>query len=703
MTRGLTEQATASTLLEVDDLTITFAGNAGRPVTAVRNVSLAILEREVVGLVGESGSGKSSLALGIANLLARNASLEGTVTFEGTEVRNMPRARLRHLWGREIGTVFQDPTAALNPVLTIGAHIDETLKAHTDFSRDQRERRIVELLEMVGMPHPKRRMKSYMHELSGGMRQRAVIATAIACGPKLLIADEPTTALDVTIQEQILNLLLRLRDELRMAVLFVSHDLGVINYVADRVHVMYGGRIVEQGRTRDVLTEPIHHYTAALIGAVPAIAGNRTARLVAIPGSPPDPRETTDLCPFVPRCPAASEICSTTPAPRVGQQTNHTAFCHHPNLLNRPSPRDDEESGDPGRVGFGRGGGGAETEAIVTLENLSVVYGGGGSVFRADRTVVRAVDDVSLEFYAGQTLGLVGESGCGKSTLGRAILRIVPAQSGVIRFRGLDIGRLSRRALRRQRSAMQMVFQNPYASLDPRMSVGDALAEPLSIHHRGSRRQQRERARELLSQVHLPPEAASRYPHELSGGQQQRVAIARALAPDPAFLICDEPTSSLDVSIQAQITNLLLELQERLGLSYLFISHNLAVVRQLAQRIAIMYLGQVVEIGDAATVIESPMHPYTKLLLSSVTAEVSESPKQYTSTSSSKGEAIQIPGALAGCPFQARCPYVQDRCLAERPLLVERGGRRVACHFAERIARGELSPRTSDTALRVPA
>jgi peptide/nickel transport system ATP-binding protein len=672
-------------LLAVDDLAVSFPSGEGR-VHALNGISLRIDAGEIVGVVGESGSGKSTAALAVAGLLPTGPSQSGTISFDGRRLDLMRPRVLRRLQGSEIGVIFQDPGAALNPLMTVGAQIEESLRAHSPLPRRGRRSRVLELLDLVGMPDPARNADAHSFELSGGMRQRAMIAAAIACSPRLLIADEPTTALDVTIQAQILELLADLRRTFGMAIMFVSHDLGVINEIADRVYVMYAGRVAEEGRRSEVLTDPAHPYTAALIRAVPKMEGERLVRLGAISGRPPDLRMLLDECPFAPRCPLAIEDCTLAVPPLRPLGGERAAACIRIEEQRaagaRPfAPQARDTRSAPMQA----------DEVLVDVQGLSVQFSTGRGLRKA--SPVHAVDDVALTVHAGETVGLVGESGCGKSTLGRAILRIIEPSKGSIVFAGDDVTNAPFRSLRAFRTQMQMVFQDPYSSLDPRMQVGSALLEPQVIHKSVPRGFRDARVAELLSLVHLPANLATRYPHELSGGQRQRVAIARALATEPRFLICDEPTSALDVSVQAQITNLFVELQDRLGLSYLFISHNLAIVRHLARRIAVMYLGRIVELGDSEDVTRHPKHPYTKALLASVVS-ISERTGQTTSVTA-RGELPSAASPPSGCHFHTRCPFAQARCTTESPPLQPASTGRVACHFWREIQAGEMPAATA--------
>jgi len=551
-------------ILSVSDLTVSFRSD-GRWREVVHGVSFDVGPRETVALVGESGSGKSVSALSILRLLPRDASrIGGRVRFAGRELLAAPEAEMRRVRGDAIAMIFQEPMTSLNPVLTIGFQIAEALIRHRGLSRSAAEAEALRLLDKVRIPAARSRLHEYPHRFSGGMRQRVMIAMALACRPKLLIADEPTTALDVTIQAQILDLIKSLQDEEGMSVLFITHDMGVVAEIADRTVVMYRGRAVEAGPTARIFEAPAEPYTRSLLAAVPRL-GTMAGR--ARPMRFPVVDRTTGLAAPTPETPDTVQAAER-PVLEVRDLTT----------------RFDIRSGLLGRV-TGR---------------------------------VHAVEGVSFSLAAGETLALVGESGCGKSTTGRAILRLVEPLSGSVLLDGEDIIGLDPKALRARRQRMQMIFQDPFASLDPRMSVGAAVAEPLLINRLAAPREARRRAEDLLARVGLGPETAGRFPHEFSGGQRQRICIARALALNPRLIVADEAVSALDVSVKAQVVNLMLDLQAELGLAYLFISHDMAVVERVSHRVAVMYLGEIVEIGPRAAVFGDPQHPYTRKLLAAV-------------------------------------------------------------------------------------
>ena len=551
-------------ILSVADLTVSFRSD-GRWREVVHGVSFDIGPRETVALVGESGSGKSVSALSVLRLLPRDASrIGGSVRFQGRELLTASEGEMRTVRGDSIAMIFQEPMTSLNPVLTVGFQIAEALIRHRGLSRAAAEAEVLRLLDKVRIPAARSRLHDYPHRFSGGMRQRVMIAMALACRPKLLIADEPTTALDVTIQAQILDLIKSLQDDEGMSVLFITHDMGVVAEIADRTVVMYRGRGVETGPTARIFADPAEPYTRALLASVP--------RLGAMAG-----RTRPMRFPVIDQTTGVAEPTPETP--------DTVKAAERPVLEVRDlTTRFDIRSGLLGRV-TGR---------------------------------VHAVERVSFSLAAGETLALVGESGCGKSTTGRSILRLVEPLSGSVLLDGEDIAALDAKTLRNRRQRMQMIFQDPFASLDPRLSVGAAVAEPLLINRLATPREAKARAEDLLSRVGLAPETAGRFPHEFSGGQRQRICIARALALRPRLIVADEAVSALDVSVKAQVVNLMLDLQAEMGLAYLFISHDMAVVERVSHRVAVMYLGEIVEIGPREAVFGNPQHPYTKKLLAAV-------------------------------------------------------------------------------------
>lgn len=601
-----------SPLLEVTDLAVTFP-TGGEPVTAVRGISYRIEPGEVVAMVGESGSGKSVSAMAAIGLLPEYAQVRGSVRLHGTELLGLGDDAMSRFRGKTVGMVFQDPMSALTPVYTVGDQIAEAIEIHQPrVGRKAARRRAVELLELVGIAQPERRARAFPHELSGGERQRVVIAIAIANDPDLLICDEPTTALDVTVQAQILEVLKTARDITGAGVLIITHDLGVVAEFADRALVMYAGRVVESASVHDLYRDRRMPYTVGLLGSVPRLDAAQGTRLVPIPGAPPSLAGLDPGCPFAPRCPLAIDECRLAEPQLLSVGADHRAACIRTDQVDGRSAADIYGVSTDARHAES-----ADTSVVVRVRDLTKTYRLTKGVLRRSAGEVRAVDGVSFELRQGRTLGIVGESGSGKSTTLHEILELTGPQSGSIEVLGTDVTALSaasRRALRRD---IQVVFQDPVASLDPRLPVFELLAEPLRANGFDKGRTN-SRVAELLEIVGLRRVDAVRYPAEFSGGQKQRIGIARALALQPKILALDEPVSALDVSIQAGIINLLLDLQERFGLSYLFVSHDLSVVKHLAHHVVVMYAGAIVEQGDSRQVFADPQHEYTRRLLNAV-------------------------------------------------------------------------------------
>lgn len=602
-----------SSLLEVADLAVTFPTD-GVPVTAVRGISYHVNPGEVVAMVGESGSGKSAAAMAVMGLLPEYATVSGSVRLQGTELLGLGDDGMSRFRGKSIGMVFQDPMSALTPVYTVGDQIAEAVRVHQhDVGKRAARERAVELLELVGITQPAQRARAFPHELSGGERQRVVIAMAIANDPDLLICDEPTTALDVTVQAQILEVLKKARDVTGAGVLIITHDLGVVAEFADRALVMYAGRVVESAGVSDLYRDRQMPYTIGLLGSVPRLDAPQGTRLVPIPGAPPSLAGLEPGCPFAPRCPLAIDECRTAEPELIEVEPDHRAACIR---TEKAAGRSAAEIYD------------VDTEQVVAAPDDSTVVVRvrdlvktypltKGVVLRRTVGEVRAVDGVSFELQQGRTVGIVGESGSGKSTTLNQILELTAPQSGSIEVLGTDVSTLrtgSRRSLRRN---IQAVFQDPVASLDPRLPVSELLAESLRANG-FSRNDSNARVAELLDIVGLRHADANRYPAEFSGGQKQRIGIARALALQPQILALDEPVSALDVSIQAGIINLLLDLQDQFSLSYLFVSHDLSVVKHLAHQVVVMFRGAVVEQGDSEQVFNNPQHEYTRRLLAAV-------------------------------------------------------------------------------------
>jgi peptide/nickel transport system ATP-binding protein len=676
-------------LLEVTDLRITIPTEAGL-IEAVRGVSFAMEAGDTLGVVGESGSGKTMLALAALGLVPKSAKVSGSIRLDGRELLSCTPAQWRSIRGARISMVFQDPMTALNPMYKVGWQVAECVRLHERVSRSAAWRRAVDLLGDVGLPQPAQLAHRYPHELSGGMRQRVVIAMAIANSPRLIIADEPTTALDVTVQALILDTLRTIREQTGAALMMISHDLGVLAEIAERILVMYAGKAVEIGSAPDVFADPRVPYTAGLLASLPPV-DRRAERLPAIPGIPPTGIGYGAGCAFAPRCPLAAEPCAADPQ-LLPVAAGHLAACHFAGQEAAPASPAPEVSltrrtwqdGAGTRAIPAPGSDGA----VLAVRDLTKNFRIRGSGFRSYATV-HAVSGISLDLKPGRCLGLVGESGCGKSTVARLLMRLEQPTSGSIKLNGTELTGLDDGALRPLRRDLQMVFQDPYSSLNPRLSVGEIVGEPFNVHKIAGRSG---RVRELLAAVGLDPDAAVRFPAEFSGGQRQRIGIARALALKPQVLILDEPVSALDVSIQASILNLLRDLQQERDMAYLFISHDLAVIRQVADEIAVMHLGVIVEQGPAEAVCEHPAHPYTVALLSAVPV-----PDPLRKPGRDRillhGELPSATSPPSGCRFRTRCWKADERCAEEEPPLLQiAGSHRVACHYPETQTGNEGDP-----------
>ena len=670
-------------LLEIRELSTWLVSN-DEVVRAIDGLSLQIGRGETYALLGESGCGKSMTALSVMRLLPDAGQVVGgTVELAGVDLLREPEIAMRDIRGRRVAMIFQEPMLSLNPVMQVGAQIAETLQRHTELAGAALDARVLELLNAVGIPDPARRRSEYPFQLSGGMKQRVMIAIALACGPELLIADEPTTALDVTIQAQILDLLRDLQQRTGMSVLLITHDLAVVAGMAQRVAVMYAGEIVETATREQFFARPAHPYSRKLFDSLP---GNhrRGDTLAVIRGSvPPLTREFT-CCRFADRCDFAWDLCRTTVPPWYAVEDGQGARCHlyGPDAGSRIQDSVHSEK---------RANSGADVPAVPDPESripdpllqvldLKVHFPIRSGVLQRVTSHVKAVDGVSLSIAAGRTLGLVGESGCGKTTVGKGILRLVEPTGGRVLFAGEDLARLTRAEMRAKRSEVQIIFQDPYASLNPRMRVAEILDEGMAAL--GTGRTAAERARRidaLLDEVGLAPDMKTRYPHEFSGGQRQRIAIARALSVEPRLIVCDEPTSALDVSVQAQILNLLKSLQDRKGLAYLFITHNISVVEFLAHEVAVMYLGRIVEAGAVDEVLKAPQHPYTRALLSAVPVIDVATQREFIRL---KGDLPSPVNPPAGCYFHPRCPQAMPVCSATYPQRTPLSATRtVDCHL----------------------
>ena len=742
-------------VLEIQDLS-THIKLTSSVVQAVGNVDITVDAGETLGIVGESGCGKSMTGLSIMGLLPPGGSIVGgSVKLAGRELVGLKDDELRQIRGNEVSMIFQDPLTSLDPTKTIGYQVAEPVRLHRGVSKAESLDRAVEVLHLVGLPRPKERLGDYPHQLSGGLRQRVMIAMALACEPKLLIADEPTTALDVTIQAQILALLRDLKDRLGMAMLLITHDMGVIAGHADRVNVMYAGRVVETAEAGQLFTEMHHPYTQALLASIPQLDQDASKALHAITGLPPDLAHPPEGCRFAARCFRASDKCRTEEPPLGGKTFDHKYACWHPvdgplalvvigqggpdavstglaapdavsvaeatagheiglvadaPLADAPVGAPEAESGEAGAAEDGSGqpvvvvAAGLEVTAdgrlevterrveaaagedglvpLLELRNLVKEYPvTSGAIMKRKVASVKAVSDVSFSVPAGTTFGLVGESGCGKTTIGKMIVALEKPNSGAITLAGLDVSSLHGSELRRTRRDLQLMFQDPHSSLDPRMRVGAIIGEPLAVQHLGGKRAQRDRVFELLSEVGLPRNAVERYPHEFSGGQRQRIGLARALTLNPRLIVADEPVSALDVSIRAQVLNLMKRLQASHGLTYVVISHDMAVVKYMAERIGVMYLGKLVELGSADDIYEHAAHPYTAGLIATIPVP-DPATERAKKGAAIKGELPSPVNPPSGCRFRTRCPLAQEHCAVEEPKLRSFGpGHVAACHF----------------------
>lgn len=665
----------SASVLRVDDLRC-YLGSDQHPVRAVDGVSFDIEPGQTFALLGESGCGKSMTALSLMRLLPVSGRIrQGRVEFQGRDLLRISETEMRGVRGRGISMIFQEPMTSLNPVLTVGRQIMESMRQPSG-SKSARTK-AVELLDLVGIAGPEKRLDEYPHQLSGGMKQRVVISIALANEPELLIADEPTTALDVTIQAQVLDLIRDLQRQRGMAVMLITHDLGVVNELADDVAVMYAGQIVEKGKHREFFDGPLHPYSQKLFESLPAMA-KKDRQLNVIPGLVPALDAAFKGCRFATRCHRVQAVCREL-EPGWADRGGRQVFCHlyarDESDLERPV---DHPTGPDSSLT--RPGTPIEREPLLGVTGLKVHFPIRSGVLKRVVGYVRAVDGIDAEIPRGHTLALVGESGCGKTTAGKGILQLLRPTAGTVVFEGTDLGRAARKDLRQKRSDIQIIFQDPYSSMNPRMLVADIVAEGLRA--RSVARDPGERSAvvgELLHKVGLPAEAAGRYPHEFSGGQRQRISIARALAVNPKLIVCDEPTSALDVSVQAQILNLLRQLQLDMGISYLFITHNISVVAYLAHYVAVMYLGRIVEYGPVETILTSPRHPYTQALLSAVPAIRKSDTRAVIRL---RGDMPSPSNPPAGCFFHPRCDRAMDVCRSRYPGLSRVSGTHVTnCHL----------------------
>jgi peptide/nickel transport system ATP-binding protein len=663
-------------LLHVRDLNVSLTTH-GRAVSILDHVEFCLYPGETVALLGESGCGKSLTALALMRLLPLGLCVsQGTIEYAGTELLALPEQAMRKHRGQHMAMIFQEPQTSLNPVMTIGQQIAEALPAT---NRRQRTERIIQLLRDVGIADPERRIQEYPHQLSGGMKQRVMIAMALAGEPQLLIADEPTTALDVTIQAQVLQLLKTVQQRTGLAILLITHDLGVVAETADRLAVMYAGQIVEQAHCDSFFQQPLHPYSQRLLASLPTMT-KREQRLAMIPGVVPQPQDYPMGCRFVTRCDQVQAPCEHTNPSWSAHNQRQKVKCF---LYSQATPTGQLPSpaiqSDQTNTTFIVDHKSSPPEKLLEVSQLKIYFPVRHGLFNRVHHAIKAVDGVDLTLYSGQTLALVGESGCGKTTVGKGIVQLEPPTGGSIRYAGQELVGLRNAQLQPLRKNLQMIFQDPFAAMNPRMRIVDIVGEGLqALNLEPKRSARRQRVIALLEQVGLDEQACDRYPHEFSGGQRQRICIARALAVEPKVLICDEPTSALDVSVQARILNLLHDLQQTLGLAYLFISHDLAVVSYIAQSVAVMYLGRLVEQGSVEQILNHPAHPYTQALLSAIPVIDADQRRQRLQLEGDPPSPVTPP---SGCHFHPRCPRAQADCQQHYPpLQILAPGHVARCH-----------------------
>ncbi|WP_051250707.1 ABC transporter ATP-binding protein [Paenibacillus harenae] len=666
-------------LLQVQDLHTHFFTESGT-VKAVNGVSFELQRGERLAVVGESGSGKSAMAMSLIQLIAYPGKLvSGSIRLDGKELVGLGEPELNKLRGSAIGTVFQDPMSSLDPVMRVEDQMIQPIRMHLKLGQKEARKHAVDLLTRVGIPDADNRISAYPFEMSGGMRQRVMIAMALSCRPKLILADEPTTALDVTIQAQIVELLKTMTETTGSAMMFITHDLGLVARFAQKVAVMYAGKIVESGTVGEIFSSPKHPYTQSLLKTIPSVSGEKRRRLLQIQGLPPDMKLHITGCSYKERCPAASERCYTDAPELMPREGGQSAACWLKNGLmtegyesittllsqgEKPEAKEgwnriplngsvSEQPDSPG-----------DDNVVLRITDLHKHFKKASLLPWKKGAEIRAVGGISLKLQRGETMGIVGESGCGKSTTARMLLGLDEPTSGRIEING----------------SIQIVFQDPYSSFNPKMKISDIIAEPLHVRKIGTKEERLRRVRELIKKVGLDLSYLSRYPSQLSGGQRQRVGVARALALDPSIVVADEPTSALDVSVRAQIINLLCDLKEEMGLSFVFISHDLSTVRYISDTIAVMYLGEIVEYGPAEEIFVHPAHPYTKALLAAVPVPDPMIEGERT-IEQLRGELPSPANPPAGCAFSSRCPHVTAKCTERKPPLrgyLER--REVACH-----------------------
>ncbi|MBT5231225.1 MAG: ABC transporter ATP-binding protein [Methylococcales bacterium] len=656
-------------LLDIHNLTASFSTNQG-PVRVLDQVSLSIKAGETLALLGESGCGKSMTALAIMRLLPDNGRInQGKITLNEQSLLSLSERQMRNVRGKRIAMIFQEPMTALNPVMSVGQQIEEALHTHTKLNRDNRKARTIELLTDVGIPAPEQRYHEYPHQLSGGLKQRVVIATALACEPDLIIADEPTTALDVTIQAQVLLQLKKLQKSNHLSILLITHDLGIVRQIADHIAVMYAGKIIETATKDTFFKQPAHPYSQHLFKALPD-PNKRDHALSVIRGQVPSLNQTFTQCRFIDRCHYAQQTCLDELPPWLQVTAEQSVRCHRGFDAQQDSQEIEQHQSAT-----------LSNAPLLSVNNLQVHFPIRSGLLKKITGYVYAVDGVSITLHKGKTFALVGESGCGKTTVGKALLQLIPNTGGEINFQGTNLSTLSARQLKPYRAAQQIIFQDPFSSLNPKRTIGQTLLEGLQAQNIGdSPQQQLNIATQWIKKVGLPEDTLQRFPHEFSGGQRQRVGIARALSVNPQLIVCDEPTSALDVSIQAQILNLLKALQIELNLAYLFISHDLAVVSYLADTIAVMYLGRIVEQGKTEDILHNPKHPYTQALLNAIPDIKTGRLDEQQVLQGDVPSPIKPPN---GCYFHPRCPQAQSTCQQNYPMKTSISDEHlVYCHLA---------------------
>ena len=667
-----------SSLLQVKNLKTYFNVGINKVARAIDGISFNLEEGKTLAIVGESGCGKTQTAFSIIRLIANNGfHPSGEIFFNKRKLSNLTELEMQSIRGNDISMIFQEPMTSLNPLYRIGNQLEEPLYQHRKIAKDPARKLAIELLNQVGIPDPHKRLDCFPHELSGGMKQRVMIAMALACKPKLLIADEPTTALDTTIQAQVLKLMSDLQKETGMSILLITHDMGIVNQIADDICIMYAGRIAEKGSRDNILKNMAHPYTRHLMNSIPKVKDTGFI-LNTLPGMVSEATDYGTGCLFTERCSQAMDICKKIDSPQYTIEPNHFTFCHLYEHGKLP-----QEIAMPGSIKSPERS--TENKSILSIKALRTWFPVRKGVFLRIANYIKAVDNVDLEIQKGSTLALVGESGCGKTTLGESILKLTGETQGEVIFEGLDIMKLNNTELKKIRKQMQIVFQDPMGSLSPRMTVEDIVGEGLQVHSKDMGLiERRKKTEDVLNEVGLPKSSISRYPHEFSGGQRQRIAIARALILEPRFLVLDEPTSALDVCVQAQVLNLFKELQAKRKLTYLFITHNLGVVRYMADKVAIMYLGKIVENGSTNEIFQNPKHPYTKSLLESIPdIEIRKAFQLIT------GDVPSPLNPPTGCHFHPRCPIflnesddsqLSHKCKKEYPKPVYTGTSFVRCH-----------------------